>query len=286
MPELPEVETIRSGLHNRLANAKVVAVQGGGGRLVRKNPGGVADLREAFQGRRIESVNRRGKFMWITFQDAAPATLVVHLGMSGQVRYHVQPAAELGRHEHVRFTLEDGAAASFVDPRMFGHLTVDSLVQDTVGRQVPAGTLHIAPDLLEDVDLGELAYRFTRSRRAIKTMLLDQALTSGLGNIYADEALFRARIPGSAKGTELPHWEIVDLLQISAQVLADAVAQGGTSFDALYVDVDGNPGYFERELAVYGREGKPCKVCGAPIVREVLSGRSHFSCKNCQISQT
>ncbi|WRS29493.1 bifunctional DNA-formamidopyrimidine glycosylase/DNA-(apurinic or apyrimidinic site) lyase [Actinomycetaceae bacterium MB13-C1-2] len=285
MPELPEVETIRRGLDKHLSGKQIVSVEGAGGRLVRNNPGGMMQLRDSLTGAQIESVERRGKFMWMLLDGAAESSLVIHLGMSGQVRTATHPPAELDRHEHVRLTFSDGMAARFVDPRMFGHLTLSELVQDQYGRRIPEITGHIAPDLLELRDrssLLELAERMHTRNRAIKTMLLDQGLVSGVGNIYADEGLFRAGVQGRSTGASLSIQQLSSLLERTREVMTQAVAAGGTSFDTLYVDADGNPGYFERELKVYGREDQECLVCGGPIARETIGGRSHFHCATCQ----
>ncbi len=292
MPELPEVETIRRGLDKHLSGKRIVSVEGRGGRLVRNNPGGMVQLRDSLTNAGIKSVERRGKFMWMLLDGRAESTLVIHLGMSGQVRTATHPPAQLDRHEHVRLTLSDGTVVRFVDPRMFGHLTLSELVEDGRGRQVPEIARHIAPDLLElrdGDDLLELAQRMHTRNRSIKTMLLDQGLVSGVGNIYADEGLFRAGIQGRSVGVSLSVKQLGSLLENTREVMTQAVAAGGTSFDTLYVDADGNPGYFERELKVYGRENEECLVCGGPIVRETIGGRSHFHCTTCQrvvVSQT
>lgn len=285
MPELPEVETIRRGLVKHLAGQRIVSVEGDGGRLVRNNPGGMAQLRSSLTGATILDVQRRGKFMWMVIDGPAEPAFVIHLGMSGQVRTATDAPQELDRHEHLRLMLSTGVAARFVDPRMFGHLTMSQLVPSVDGRMVPEIALHISPDLLEiqsEDSLVQLADRMHQKSRPIKVMLLDQALVSGIGNIYADEGLFRSGIHGSRLGTDLGDDQILEVLRGTRQVMKEAVAAGGTSFDTLYVDADGNPGYFERELRVYGRSGQECLVCGREISRDVIGGRSHFFCGSCQ----
>lgn len=285
MPELPEVETIRRGLAEHLTGRTVETVEGEGSRLVRNNPGGLTQLKTALLGARIKSVERRGKFMWLVLDGPAEEAMVIHLGMSGQVRTARRPRKELDRHEHLRLRLSDGSYVRFFDVRMFGHLTVTELGQDPTGRWVPSLALHIAPDLLELKDRAAilaLAQRFEKSQRAVKTMLLDQRLTSGVGNIYADEALFRTRTHGAKTGKDLGAQKLTEVLVAARDVMGQAVKAGGTSFDELYVDVDGNPGYFERELRVYGRKGRACRDCGTPIARLVIGGRSHFFCPTCQ----
>lgn len=286
MPELPEVETIRRGLAHHLAGHTITSMEGAGGRLVRNNPGGLGQLRSALVGATITAVERRGKFMWLVLDGPAEDALVVHLGMSGQVRTATRPRKELLRHEHVRLRLDDGRAVRFIDPRMFGHLTLSELAQDAAGRVVPQIALHIAPDLIEldtPEQIEELAARLHTRNRAIKVMLLDQALVSGVGNIYADEGLHRAGVHGAWRGRDQSAAQLQRVLRDSRDVMGRAVKAGGTSFDALYVDVDGNPGYFERELRVYGKRGRACVQCGAPIEREILGGRSHFFCPECQV---
>ena len=286
MPELPEVETIRRGLAEHLPGRTIVSFEGAGGRLPRNNPGGLAGLRDGLVGAQIRSVQRRGKFIWLVLEGGPADSLVVHLGMTGQVRTATRPRKELGRHEHVRLRLDDGRAVRFVDSRMFGHLTLSELREDATGRVVPALAAHIAPDLIElttQRELTTLAETMRRRRRAVKSLLLDQGLTSGIGNIYADEGLHRAGIHGATRGAELPAGEIRELLSKTRDVMGRAVKAGGTSFDATYVDVDGNPGAFERELRVYGKRGRPCRECSTPIVREVVGGRSHFHCPACQV---
>lgn len=285
MPELPEVETIRRGLDKHLVGKTIVSVRGQGGRLIRNNPGGMLQLKASLTGARIDSVGRRGKFMWMLLDGPAEPALVIHLGMSGQVRTASEPPERLERHEHVRLTLSGGVAARFVDPRMFGHLTLSEVITDPRERLIPEITRHIAPDLLElqtGPDLLPLAERLHTSKRPIKTMLLDQSLVSGIGNIYADEGLFRSRIQGRSSGSSLSIDRLLELLENTRDVMVQAVAAGGTSFDTLYVDADGNPGYFEHELRVYGREGEECLICGGPIVRQTIGGRSHFYCATCQ----
>ncbi len=285
MPELPEVETIRRGLERHIAGQTIISIQGQGGRLVRNNPGGMEQLRRALTGARVVGLERRGKFMWMILDGPAEEAAVIHLGMSGQVRTASRPPQALDRHEHIRLTMSSGIAARFIDPRMFGHVTLSDLADGPLGRKVPERALHIAPDLLElgaPGDLVDLARKLNRRARPIKTMLLDQNLVSGVGNIYADEGLFRSGVHGSARGVDLSVETLRKILLNAQDVMTQAVAAGGTSFDTLYVDAEGNPGYFERELRVYGRENQECLVCGAPIEREVIAGRSHFHCKFCQ----
>lgn len=294
MPELPEVETIRRGLARHAVGKQIEAVVGEDGRLTRNNPGGIFDLRAGLTGKTVAGVDRRGKFMWIAFEET-PKVLIVHLGMSGQVHVRELPVQsedletrsesnrqpELGRHEHVRLVLGGGKALSFVDARTFGHLTLSEVSLDGE-RLVPSLMSPVARDPLEVPDLGHFLPAFLRTRRPIKSVLLDQHTVSGIGNIYADEALFSRGLHGSTPSNSLQPDQVVQLLAAARDVMLRALKVGGTSFDQFYVDVQGDPGYFERSLRVYGREGKPCPACAAPIEKEVIGGRSHFFCPQCQ----
>lgn len=285
MPELPEVETIRMGLEKRLQGRTIVGVEGAGGRLVRHNPQGMLDLLAHLRDAQITEVARRGKFMWLRFADQDEA-FVIHLGMSGQVRLHqslLPGQVSLAKHEHLRLTLDDGATVSFVDPRTFGHLTISEVFTDEIGREVPTLAAALAPDPLEVEDRRRFLAPLKNSSRFVKTMLLDQRVVSGIGNIYADEALFRAGVHGERRGNALSRKVLLGILDSAAEVMGEAVKVGGTSFDALYVDTEGNPGYFSRRLFVYGREGEACANCGNQIQRTVLQSRSHFFCPTCQV---
>ncbi|WP_099332087.1 bifunctional DNA-formamidopyrimidine glycosylase/DNA-(apurinic or apyrimidinic site) lyase [Actinomyces minihominis] len=281
MPELPEVETIRRGIERHLKGRTITRVEGEGGRLVRKNAQGMIDLHTHLTDAVVTGVERRGKFMWLLLEDS-DLSLVIHLGMSGHVRVVDTSAEPLARHEHVRLALDSGKHASFIDPRMFGHLTISPLVEDPSGRLIPEGAVALAPDPLEDVPLDTWTKPLGKTRRFIKTALLDQAIVSGIGNIYADEALFRVGINGLERASSLPSETVTRVVEMSRDVMVEAVEVGGTSFDSLYLNTDGDPGYFARSLHVYGREGEPCLVCGALIVRENVNGRSHHYCPSCQ----
>lgn len=285
MPELPEVETVRRGLATHLEGATITSVDGVGGRLVRHNPGGMADLKSALSGTQISGAQRRGKYMWLTFTDRDYA-LVIHLGMSGQVRVNVRAPKQLARHEHVRLSLEGGKRVRFIDPRTFGHLTVSPLQVDRLGRTIPAAAAKLAPDPLEDASAKTWTEPMRRTRRPIKTVLLDQSVISGIGNIYADEALFQVSINGREPGVSLSEATANSVVDAARAVMTAALAQGGTSFDSLYVDTEGNPGYFSRRLQVYQRAGRACPRCGDLIERTVIAGRSHFFCPTCQAPQS
>lgn len=283
MPELPEVETIRRGLLERATGRTVTEVWGHESRLFRNNPNGSLTVKQHVVGKTVLSVERRGKFLWFTFAED-PRVLVVHLGMSGQILVETGNLSlgETKKHEHLRLRLDDGHELIFVDQRTFGHFTVSDL-QRLDARLVPATLSHVAPDPLEkEWDLEPFVKKATTSRRKIKTLLLDQTLISGIGNIYADEALFRSGVRGALIGANLDPETWTKIVGASVGVMQQAIEAGGTSFDSLYVDVQGNPGYFARNLTVYGRAQKPCLKCGTKIAKVTLDGRSHYYCPRCQ----
>ena len=198
--------------------------------------------------------------------------------MSGQLL--VGPAgAPLSPHVRVRLTFADGGTdLRFTDQRTFGHLLVDA-----DGAQLPPTIAHIAPDPLEDAfDLAVLTARLTARKTGIKRALLDQSLVSGIGNIYADEALWRVKLHWARAADRLRAGQVADLIGAATDVFAEALKDGGTSFDSLYVNVNGESGYFERSLNVYGRASEPCRRCGALIRRDPFMNRSSYSCPVCQ----
>jgi formamidopyrimidine-DNA glycosylase len=279
VPELPEVEVVRSGLERHVLGTTISAVEVLHPRPVRRDPRGSTGFVAALVGRRIEAARRRGKYLWLALDN--DDALLGHLGMSGQLL--LQPAgAPAERHLRVRFTLATPAAEPlemrFVDQRMFGGLLVS-----TGGATLPSEIAHIARDPLDPLlDDTELVSRMRRRTSGIKRQLLDQTLVSGVGNIYADEALWRAGLHGDRPGTRLTRRQVTGLLGHVRDVLTAALGEGGTSFDALYVNVNGESGYFDRSLHVYGREGLPCDRCGAPIRRTAFMNRSSYSCPRCQ----
>ncbi len=278
MPELPEVEVVRAGLERHVVGARVVAVDVLLERPVRRDPRGPEGFALALAGRTITGASRRGKYLWLPLDDGD--ALLCHLGMSGQML--VQPAdAEPEKHLRVRLRL-DGAAQGrhlhFVDQRMFGGLMVS-----TGGAVLPPEIAHIGRDPLDPLfDLDDVVARVRRRASGIKRQLLDQTLVSGIGNIYADEALWRSRIHGERPGDRLTRAQVVELLGHARDVMTDALAQGGTSFDALYVNVNGESGYFDRSLHAYGREGEPCDRCGRAVRRVAFMNRSSYFCPGCQ----
>jgi formamidopyrimidine-DNA glycosylase len=217
--------------------------------------------------------------------DRVDSALIAHLGMSGQMLLRA-PDAVRERHERVRLHIEHPdhgeLAVVFADQRTFGSLAVDTLVLDGTS-PVPTQVLHIARDPI-DPFFDDATFRAALSRRrsAIKRVLLDQTVISGIGNIYADEALWAARIHPEAPADGLSTQAVRRLLGEIRSVLAKALAEGGTSFDAQYVNVNGQAGYFAHSLNVYGRGGKPCPRCGGPILREAFMNRSSHYCPRCQ----
>lgn len=279
MPELPEVETIRLGLERHVVGRTIVKIDLWGHRVIRTYDGTADDFRRAIVERSVECTGRRGKFLWT--QLSTNTALLFHLGMSGQLHSWTPGACPPHRlsHEYARLVCDDGSALSFIDQRTFGRLEVAGLTDEGIPDTIP----HIARDPLDaKVDLIEVNRRIRRSASPIKTLLLNQNLISGIGNIYADEALFVAGVHGARRGRNVRRWEVANVLGAAADVMRAAITVGGTSFDSLYVDVEGNPGYFERSLQVYGREGMECAECGCRIARMTIHARSHYFCPLCQ----
>ncbi|GAA3595906.1 bifunctional DNA-formamidopyrimidine glycosylase/DNA-(apurinic or apyrimidinic site) lyase [Kineosporia mesophila] len=319
MPELPEVEVVRRGLARWVIGTTIDEVEVLHPRPVRRHEAGIDDFVSRLNGATVLDVVRRGKFLWLSL-DSGEA-LLAHLGMSGQLLLEA-PDAPDEKHLRVRLGLRGGTGRElrFVDQRMFGGLAVVDLVKTpdggpgglggvpaedapvpvglpgepagdgpvegeyTAGEAlIPVPVAHIARDALDpllDVDL--LAARLRRRETGLKRALLDQTLISGIGNIYADEALWRAKLH-YARATETLNRPTLNRVLAAAQdVMREALAQGGTSFDSLYVDVNGQSGYFERGLDAYGREGEACHRCGSQMRRETFMNRSSFFCPKCQ----
>src|SRR5690606_8014402 len=252
MPELPEVETVRQGLATWVVGREIAGVEVYHPRAVRRHLPGADHFTAALTGRRLCAVRRRGKFLWLPL-DSGDA-LLAHLGMSGQLLLRPAGAPD-ETHLRVRFRFADaGPQLRFVDQRTFGGLAVSP-----GGAELPLEIAHIAPDPLEEAfdEAGTVA-ALRRRRTGVKTALLDQRLVSGVGNIYADEALWRSRLHGQRRCDALTAAAARRLLGHVRDVLTEAIKAGGTSFDALYVNVNGESGWFDRSLDVYGREGLPC----------------------------
>ncbi|MCW2816994.1 MAG: DNA-(apurinic or apyrimidinic site) lyase [Nocardioides sp.] len=278
MPELPEVEVVRAGLARHVLGATITRVDVLHPRPVRRDLRGPEGFAAALVGRRVDDARRRGKYLWLPLDNGD--ALLGHLGMSGQLL--VQPKdAPPERHLRVRMVL-DGAAEDrelrFVDQRMFGGLSIS-----TGGAELPPEIAHIARDPLDpEFDDDLFVARVRKRSSGVKRLLLDQGLISGVGNIYADEALWRAELHGERPGDRLTGPQVRRLLEHAREVMSEALGQGGTSFDALYVNVNGESGYFDRSLHAYGRADEPCDRCGTPIRRVAFMNRSSFFCPRCQ----
>ncbi|MFZ0834950.1 MAG: DNA-formamidopyrimidine glycosylase [Mycobacterium sp.] len=277
MPELPEVETVRRGLAAHVVGRTITAVRVHHPRAVRRHEAGAADLTARLLGQRIDDTGRRGKYLWLKLSDGS--AIVVHLGMSGQMLLGPVPR---GDHVRIAAMLDDGTTLSFVDQRTFGGWMLADLVE-VDSSVVPVPVAHLARDPLDpDFDAESVVDVLRRKHSEIKRQLLDQTVVSGIGNIYADEALWRAKVNGARVSSSLSRRKLREVLDRAADVMRDALGQGGTSFDALYVNVNGESGYFDRSLDAYGREGLPCRRCGAVIRREKFMNRSSFYCPRCQ----
>ncbi|MFB9234274.1 bifunctional DNA-formamidopyrimidine glycosylase/DNA-(apurinic or apyrimidinic site) lyase [Plantactinospora siamensis] len=276
MPELPEVETVRQGLRTWVTGRRIETVEVRHPRAIRRHAPGASHFAAMLAGRTVLDVRRRGKYLWLPL-DSGDAVLG-HLGMSGQLLMQ-PPGTPDEPHLRVRFVFADGGPElRFVDQRTFGGLTVSE-----GGAELPAEIAHIARDPMDpEFSDADFVAALRRRRTEVKRALLDQTLISGVGNIYADEALWRARLHGARPTDALTRPAALRLLGHVRDVLAAATKQGGTSFDALYVNVNGESGYFDRSLSAYGREGLPCHRCGTPIRREAFMNRSSFSCPRCQ----
>jgi formamidopyrimidine-DNA glycosylase len=279
MPELPEVETVRRGLAAHVIDRRIAVVQVLHDRAVRRTE---APLAPIMVGTSFTKVSRRGKFLWLPLSDDEHA-LVAHLGMSGQLLLQ-QASAHPGPHLRVRIAFEDPIPElRFVDQRTFGWLAIDTLVPDEASGRIPTIAAHISRDPLDPFFDDDAFIHHTRKKNTqIKRALLDQTLISGVGNIYADEALWRAKLHGRRPTARITKPKLRELLHHIRDVMTDALAQGGTSFDDLYVNVNGESGYFERSLSAYGQEGEPCPRCGTAIRREAFMNRSSYFCPRCQ----
>jgi len=297
VPELPEVEVVRAGLAPAVSGSHVASVTVFDERSLRRHPGPGEDFVDRLEGRTIVSAERRGKFLWLPL--AAPSTssgqagsataeaLVVHLGMSGQVLLRDRATddkltrirLELDHPEHGPLRL------NFVDQRIFGSMAIDEMIEttDAPGALVPSQVAHIARDPLDEwFDDRLFLDRLARRNTGVKRALLDQTLLSGVGNIYADEALWAARIHYDQPTSTLSRPRAKLLLAEVRLVLEKALGEGGTSFDAQYVNVNGASGYFSHSLNAYGQQGKPCPRCGRPIIRESFMNRGSHFCAFCQ----
>lgn len=284
MPELPEVEVVRAGLAPAVIGATITSVAVLDERALTRHPAGAADFAGRLEGADIVAASRRGKFLWLPLAGSSVA-LTAHLGMSGQMLLRALDAPQ-ERHERIRIGVahpqHGDLAVVFADQRTFGSLAVDVLVADG-DDLIPTQVQHIARDPL-DAAFDDAAFIAAVRRRssAIKRILLDQTLVSGIGNIYADESLWAARIHPETHGRALSAQAVRRLLGEVRLVLEKALAEGGTSFDAQYVNVNGQAGYFAHSLNAYGRTGQPCPRCGGEIRRDAFMNRSSHYCPKCQ----
>lgn len=298
MPELPEVEVVRAGLEPAVSGATILGVTVRDERALTRHLGSGAHFEAVLTGRRIAAAARRGKFLWMPLSEDSgdpTAAIVAHLGMSGQLLLRA-PGAAPERHERIRLDIahpdHGDLSVVFADQRTFGSLAVDPLQPTPDGAaggygssapSTPHQVAHIARDPL-DPAFDDALFRQALSRKnsAVKRVLLDQSTISGVGNIYADEALWAARIHPETPAQSLSTRAVNRLLTEVRAVLEKALAEGGTSFDAQYVNVNGEAGYFAHSLNAYGRTGQPCPRCGRPIVRASFMNRSSHYCAHCQ----
>ena len=296
MPELPEVETVRAGLAQHVVGARIKGVRVFDQRSLKKNFAGADGFTKEAIDARLQAVVRRGKFLWLPVSSSR--ALVGHLGMSGQILARTPDYAPDGQ-TRVILDVETHNSGPleirFVDQRLFGSLVFDDLVaipdggpggyspEAQVDSLIPASVAHIARDLLDpyfDPDL--VASRMAKKNSGIKRVLLDQNVLSGIGNIYADESLWLAKIHYDQPASSISKKKHLELIEIAQGVLERAVLQGGTSFDEQYKNVNGESGYFSQSLNAYGQAGLPCNRCGRQIRREAWANRGSHFCPGCQ----
>ena len=296
MPELPEVETVRAGLASHVIGALVKNIDVHDSRSLKRNFSGLDGFVNELTGERLQGVIRRGKFLWLPL--TATRAVVCHLGMSGQVLVR---SKEFGDDKLTRITLRlvkptgEEIEMRFVDQRLFGGMQIDDLLE--TGEGVPAGHFpegeassmipvsvsHIARDPLDpNFDAGLVVSKMRKRSSGIKRVLLDQNLMSGIGNIYADETLWRTRLHYDRPASIISAKKLNDVMEVAKDVLGEAVERGGTSFDEQYKNVNGESGYFSQDLNAYSRAGLPCQRCGSAIKREAWANRSSYFCPKCQ----
>jgi len=286
MPELPEVETIANGVHARVRGRRITSVWTSGKPQTFKSP--EAEIAAALTGAKIESVRRVGKTIVMTTErDSAPTEFLIHLGMTGRLLVS-SPDVPLAPHTHAVLTLDDAREVRFVDPRRFGRLSIHKPAPPKLGAPGawPLGTWdeksYTGPGREPlTIPLPDFVALFRNRRTPIKAALLNQSLLHGVGNIYADEALFRARIRPTRQAARLTRAELARLRTSLIAVLRQAIKLGGSSVSD-YVDADGVRGFFQLRHKVYQRTGEPCRTCGTPIRRITLAGRGTHFCPACQ----
>jgi formamidopyrimidine-DNA glycosylase len=280
VPELPEAEVVRRGLDAHVTGRRITQVEVLHPRAIRRHEAGPLDFTGRLAGREVVAARRRGKYLWLELDDNE--AILAHLGMSGQMLVRPEGADD-ERHLRVRLRFDDGGPElRFVDQRTFGGLATADLVE-VDGALLPVPVAHIARDPMDpEFDLDAAIAALCRKRTGVKRALLDQTLVSGVGNIYADESLWRTKLHWARPTEGLSRAKAKELLGAAAEVMNEALAAGGTSFDALYVNVNGQSGYFDRSLNVYGQDGKECGRCGSLIRRDPFMNRSSYSCPRCQ----
>ncbi len=285
MPELPEVETVRAGLAEYLTGAKVTSVEVLDIRSLKRHQPGVQDFVNVMTGATLKHFSRRGKFLWIPL-DKGGLAMVGHLGMSGQMLVR-EAGSEPDKLTRVVLHTETPSGKKlelrFVDQRIFGSLAIDDLVLIDHDEHLPTSVTHIARDPLDpNFDESATIQKLRSRKTGIKKVLLDQGVLSGVGNIYADETLWRAKLHYDQPANTISVPKAKELMAHVREILAAAVKVGGTSFDEQYKNVNGQSGYFEVSLNAYGMTGRPCARCGSAIVRENWMNRGSHFCPKCQ----
>ena len=275
MPELPEVETVRRGLENLVKGYTITSAHDLHPRALK--PESIAPLK-SINGAKIVGLNRRGKFLWFVLD--RPQVLVAHLGMSGQFLIHEKGRPQ-AKHVRAKFELSKTMRKRelvFNDQRTFGWVSVEETTEG-----IPSSAQHIAKDPFDSkFDKKETIDKFAKRNIRIKTALLNQEIMSGVGNIYADETLWRAKVHPEISTADLSKKKIASIIDFATEVMQEAIAKGGTSFDDLYINVNGESGFFGQSLAAYGRTDEPCPRCGTPIRRITFGARSSHFCPRCQ----
>jgi formamidopyrimidine-DNA glycosylase len=302
MPELPEVETVRAGLAKSMTGARITGLRIHDARSLKRHLSGTGDFQEKLLGQKVLDVVRRGKFLWLPLGESDSMALVGHLGMSGQmlIRTPDFPADRLNRIT-IDFETKRGKPLElrFVDQRIFGSLAIDELIPTAdsgpggfsagynSGKSwemlIPRSAAHIARDPLDsNFDQDQVIERMKRKQSGIKRVLLDQNLLSGIGNIYADESLWLAKLHYDRLAASISKPKLRELIEVVRKVLTEAVLAGGTSFDEQYKNVNGESGYFSQQLFAYGQTDRPCARCSTPIRRDSWANRGSHFCPRCQ----
>lgn len=296
MPELPEAETVRSGLARTIIGSRVESVEIFDPRSLKRHQGTANDFASALTGNRIEAVVRRGKFLWLPLSTSGFA-LVAHLGMSGQILVRSKGFEPEKQNRITIQVTNPDYEIRFVDQRIFGSMMIDELADTADGKpggyspeasgefqnQIPLSVGHISKDPLDPFFDRDAVFRKLKNRNSsIKRALLDQGIVSGIGNIYADESLWRARLHFDQPANSISTRKLNELFDHITEVLSAAVIQGGTSFDEQYKNVNGEAGYFSQELNAYGQAGKNCARCGGILKREAWANRGSHFCPHCQ----